>query len=146
MIRIDPYSPGLHRTALLEAFSSNVPRYFDESERADFIQFIDENAFPYYVLLLHGHPIGCGGIALNGDGKVSMCWGMVHRDYHKQGFGKLLLEHRIAESERLYPGRILSLQTTQHSYTFFRKFGFQVIKFEKDFWAPGLDLYAMERE
>jgi N-acetylglutamate synthase-like GNAT family acetyltransferase len=68
----------------------------------------------------------------------------VHRDLHKQGFGKRLLEYRIEQAKLIFPGIIIALGTTQHSSLFFEKYGFKTVHYEKDHWAKGLDLYQME--
>ena len=60
-----PYRPE-DRAACLAAFDSNVPVYFDVSERADFEAFLDQHPGRYFV-------------AVNADGQVQ---------------GRLCAEHR----------------------------------------------------
>lgn len=153
MITIKPYLPEYKET-LLTVFKSNMPLYFAEEELPLFDAFLDRDIHnanrPYWIVFEDDVIVGCGGIGINEPTKytnephVIMCWGMVHREYHKKGYGKVLLELRIEESKKLFPGVKIALGTTQHSYGFFERYGFKTVCFEKDHWAKDLDLYQME--
>jgi predicted GNAT family N-acyltransferase len=131
-----------------------MPLYFAEEELPLFDAFLDRDINnaqrPYWIIVNDEEIVACGGIGINEPTKytnephVIMCWGMVHRDLHKQGFGKLLLEHRIEQSKLIFPGIKIALGTTQHSFPFFEKYGFKTVCYEKDHWAKDLDLYQME--
>jgi len=69
---------------------------------------------------------------------------MVDNMNHKKGFGKKLLLFRIQQTKELYPEVKIALGTTQHTFSFFEKYGFNTVAYEKDHWAKGLDLYQME--
>ncbi len=130
-------------------FVSNVPLFFLEEEQAPFEDFLQERMptdpqlMPYYVLILEREIIGCGGLGRNENGTVSFTWGMVHRDFHKQGFGEMLLQYRLQQSAILFPGLPLRLDTTQHSVGFFEKYGFQTVKYTPDGYAPDMHRYDM---
>jgi [ribosomal protein S18]-alanine N-acetyltransferase len=132
---------------LTKAFSSNVPKYFAELELADFIGFLKEDVFiadSYYdAVVFNDKIIGSGGIAQNKDKSISMCWGMIDAAYHKQGFGKKLLEHRLKLCGIHFPNQPITLSTTQHTFTFFEKYGFVTIETKNNFWAKDLHLYKM---
>ena len=124
-----------------------MPLYFADEEVALFDAFLDRDATvrgPYSLIVKDDVIVGCGGIALNQPTKytnephVIMTWGMVDNKHHKEGFGKLLLLHRIEQAKEIYPG------TTQHTYQFFEKYGFKTVAYEKDHWGKDLDLYQME--
>lgn len=130
-----------------------MPLYFAEEELPLFDAFLDQDIDarrPYWVVFSDERIVGCGGIGINEPTKytkephVIMCWGMVHQDLHKQGFGKALLEHRIEQSRLIFPGIKIALGTTQHSFPFFEKYGFKTVYYEKDHWAKDMDLYQME--
>ena len=145
-----PYSPT-DKPACLEAFISNVPVFFTEGEITDFSNFLDslprrfaENSTHYYVIVVDDRVIGAGGFGDKDNSDVfSLAWGLVHNDFHKKGYGAMLLKHRLAEFQRLYPSRSLVLDTTQHSYGFFEKYGFEVTKFTADFYEEGMHRYDM---
>jgi predicted GNAT family N-acyltransferase len=73
-----------------------------------------------------------------------MTWGMIDNKVHKNGFGKELLLFRIKQAKELYPEVKIALGTTQYTFSFFEKYGFKTVAYEKDHWAKGLDLYQME--
>jgi ribosomal-protein-alanine N-acetyltransferase len=134
--------------ALKEVFFSNVPVYFHEQEWPDFDEFLRADVGKechYDVVEKDGKPVGAGGIALNEDNTVSLCWGMVRADLHKTGLGKALLEHRLKRSEELFPGCPLTVSTSQHAYGFFERFGFDTFHIETNFWAKGIHLFKMEK-
>ena len=154
MITIKPYLPE-YKERLIDIFKSNMPLYFAEEELPLFRRFLEEDVLemsdrPYSVIWKEEVIVGCGGIGINEPTKytpephIILCWGMIHRQYHKQGLGKALLEFRIKQSRHLYPGIKIALGTTQHSFPFFEKYGFKTVCYEKDHWAKGLDLYQME--
>jgi predicted GNAT family N-acyltransferase len=68
---------------------------------------------------------------------------MVNQSHHKKGFGSLLFQHRINQIKILYPNYALVLDTSQHTYSFFEKFGFKIDKISKDAYGLGLDRYDM---
>ena len=131
-----------------------MPLYFAEEELSLFDAFLDRDINnakrPYWIIFEDDIIVGCGGIGINEPTKytnephVIMCWGMVHHDYHKKGYGKVLLELRIEESKKIFPGVKIALGTTQYTYGFFEKYGFKTVYHETDHWAKGLDLYQME--
>lgn len=144
------------RAACLEVFKHNVPQYFALKEIADFEQFLDSfeaemEAAPTihqtgYLVLLHNHEIiGCGGFGISHTDltAVTFIWGFVHPKFHKQGFGKQLFLHRLAQLKIQFVNLPIILDTTQFSYTFFEKYGFKTTKIQVDYYAPGYDRYDM---
>jgi predicted GNAT family N-acyltransferase len=65
---------------------------------------------------------------------------------HKKGIGRELLLYRIQLIRSGFPGYPISLDTTQHSYLFFEKMGFKVVKITRDGYGEGLDRYDMVSE
>jgi [ribosomal protein S18]-alanine N-acetyltransferase len=152
LITINSYQPE-YKEALIDVFKSNMPLYFAKHELKLFSDFLDKDALsrgPYSVILNNDEVVGSGGIALNNPTKytpephVILTWGMVDNSQHKKGFGKELLKFRIEQAEKTYPGIKIALGTTQHTYRFFERFGFETVYYEKDHWALNLDLYQME--
>lgn len=130
----------------LELFDSNVPRFFDPSERSDFIEYVEATEEPYFVLAdATGRIVACGGFErINGDpATMGLCWGMVHSDLHKMGLGDLLLRTRL-DMIAAYPAhRTVAIETTQHSKGFFARYGFAETRCVADGFAPGMDLVGM---
>ena len=147
---IRSYSPT-DKASCIATFISNVPVFFTEGEITDYSNFLDslpqrfaENTTQYYVVVVDDEVIGAGGFGdKDNSDKFSLAWGLVHNDFHKKGYGEALLNHRLSEFKRLYPTKTLVLDTTQHSYTFFAKYGFEVTEFTPDFYEEGMHRYDM---
>lgn len=147
LLAVRPYRPD-DRGACLAIFDSNTPRFFAPSERADFAGFLDADPSGYFVAEAGGTVVGCGGVFIRGgaDGLYwgGLCWGMVERARHRAGVGSLLLRERLVYLARTYPKlEAVLLDTSQHSQTFFVRFGFEAVKVTPDAYAPGLDRYDM---
>ena len=131
--------------ACIELFKSNCPSYFAEQELADFEAFLLDLPGPYLVLLNNKEIIGCGGYAFNqADGSADLCWGMIHKDFHQQGFGKALLQERLTRIKMNPDIAFIHLNTCQLTDVFFEKSGFSTEKVTKDGFATGLDRYDMK--
>jgi len=88
--------------------------------------------------------LACGGFVYQVDtAQVTFVWGLVDREHHRSGLGKQLLQFRLQEIKKLYPGVPVRLDTTQVSFPFFEKLGFTIDKISRDFYAPGYDRYDM---
>ncbi len=145
------------RTACIQIFKGNCPEYFDMSELEFFEMWLDgqdegRNAYKvstaekYFVVEEEGKIIGCGGYyAVSDEMRAGMAWGMIHRDFHKQGFGEKLLQFRLDAIRESYPEHKILLDTSQRTYGFFERFGFVVTKITPDGFAEGIDKYDMVR-
>ncbi|MCW0371770.1 hypothetical protein NB710_002707 [Xanthomonas sacchari] len=132
--------------ACLALFDSNVPQFFDRSERAGFDRFLqhDTGAWHYLVIARAGAVVACGGHALRADGRVaSFGWGMVDRRLHRQGLGRALTEARIDACRRSAGVTRIELDTSQHTQAFYARFGFGVERVMTDGYGPGLDRWDM---
>jgi predicted GNAT family N-acyltransferase len=151
---IRAYTPADERHCL-NSFKSNIPGFFGQHEVAEFEEWLDElekesadnntsAKIHYYVISNNEKIVGCGGFALKeNNSEVVLAWGLIDRQFHKQGYGQALLEYRLTEIRFVYPGMDILLDTSQHSCGFFQKYGFKVEKITPGFYAPGLDRYDM---
>lgn len=130
--------------ACLAIFQSNCPDFFASSELADFEAFLLDLPGPYLMLKQGKHVIGCGGFAFNqSDKSADLCWGMIHKDFHKQGLGELLLTERLNRI-RLNPDiKFIHLNTCQLTDSFFERSGFTTRHITRNGFAPGLHRYDM---
>jgi len=131
------------RPACIGLFGTNVPRYFHENERQDFIGFLDTEAL-HYLLVLEGEDVlGCGGFSLGDDGRTAnLCWGMVRSDRHGQGIGAQLLLARLQAIATTSATQV-RLATSQHTAGFYQRYGFVVHSIQPNGFAPGLDEVEM---
>jgi ribosomal protein S18 acetylase RimI-like enzyme len=101
----------------------------------------------FFVAEMNAKIIGCGGYYLPKNSSLAkMAWGMVHSRHHKKGFGRHLLTFRIQEIGKEAPSRSIELDTSQHTYRFFEKLGFKVVKISENGYGTGLHRYDMVKK
>lgn len=154
---IRPYTPA-DKPGCIAAFKSNMPRFFAPEELEDYDSWLNalaergerahENGIEnYYVVEENGEVIGCGGFFADPvKQEAFMAWGLISNAHHKRGLGKELFRYRINAVRSICPQCTIILDTTQHSYLFFEKFGFRVTKITQDSYGPGLHRYDMEQK
>ncbi|MCU1329161.1 MAG: hypothetical protein JWN34_4531 [Bryobacterales bacterium] len=142
------YSPA-DREACLGLFDSNTPEYFLPRERADFESWLDGDPAHYFVFEHEGLVVACGGYAIPAAGSTDarLTWGMVGRQWQRQGLGRYLLMYRMREMGRT-SGNIqtVSLETTPQAAPFFASQGFRTVDLRKDWVSPGRDKARMVRK
>jgi len=122
----------------------NTPQYFAESEEADLIEYLEQDAEHYFVIEENQQVIGAGGYNFFEEkGLAHISWDIIHPDHQGKGLGKQLTLYRIDQIKKNPIIKIIIVRTSQLSYPFYQKIGFKLEKIEKDFWAKGLDLYQM---
>ncbi len=137
-MQIRPYTID-DRDECLRVFRSNVPHFFAPAEEADFDAFLRQPIGSYFVMLESEQIIGCGGFEISADGsEAGLTWGMVAREFHGQGYGRLLLIYRISTLWGHAPRAVVIINTSQHTAPFFEKYGFISLETHLDKFAPGL--------
>jgi hypothetical protein len=138
------------REACLAVFDGNVEPYFAPDERPCFEAFLDAEPAPYLVLEAESDGnddddddagariVACGGVYVV-EQVARMCFGLVTREQHGLGLGRLLLQLRIDLATRAAPVERVALSTSQHAAGFFEREGFATAAREPDAFAPGLD-------
>ena len=127
-------------------FESNSPQYFCNAEKQEFDAFLLDLPGPY-LMVKHQTLgfVGCGGYAFNQkDKSADLCWGMIHKDFHKQGFGETLLQHRLECINANSEIKTINLNTCQLTNSFFENAGFKTLYVQKDGFAAGLHRYDMQ--
>lgn len=145
-MNIQVYTP-INRNSCLSIFDSNCPKFFAVEERALFNSFLDnKNLDEYYVLKDDAVVIACGGIFFDTkENCAGLAWGMVHRSFHKKGYGKQLTLFRIEKLMEQFPEVLHKVDTSQHTFGFYESLGFKTMAIIKDGFAPGLDKYVMKK-
>jgi len=142
---IRPYHKS-DKSQLLALLNLNIPRFFAPSEVADFADYLENHVEQYFVVELEGNIVGCGGINYFPEAATArISWDIIHPHYQGKGMGRALMLHRINEIKKDPAIQTILVRTTQLVYPFYEKLGFVLEKTEKNFWAPGFDLYQMKR-
>ena len=130
--------------AVIAIFRSNIPKYFGPEEEPGLREFLAAmRSDEYYVIEIDDEIVGAGGIALNDDDTVSLCWGMVREDRLGTGLGRKLTEFRIAASREKFGDRAMVTSTSQHTEGFYEMFGFRTVEHTPDGFGPGIDTCKM---
>ena len=145
-MKLRRYTPS-DLTEVVAIFRSNIPKYFGPGEEPGLRAFLsDLRASDYYVMEIDGDVVGSGGIALNDDQTVSLCWGMIRSDRLGMGLGRKLTEFRIEKTLEKYGRLPLVVSTSQHTQGFYEKFGFRLVGHTPDGFGPGIDICKMRLE
>ena len=123
----------------------NTPKYFAPEEETDLSNYLDNERELYYVLLYDRKVVGCGGINFDEDQTIGIIsWDILHPEYQGKGLGTELLKYRIQKLKTVDRLKKITVRTSQVTFKFYEKQGFELIQITKDYWADGFDLYQME--
>ena len=160
MMILRKYKPE-DKEKCIEIFQSNYPKFFDKSELSLFIHWLDhqegkgstynsptytnsEKDAYFVVEIPESGLVGCGGYYVVKDkNEARLAWGMIHANFHKQGYGTALYKYRLESIQREWPNYIMVLGTSQHTYTFYEKMGMSITDNIKAGYGPDLDRYDM---
>jgi len=117
-MEIIPFEPS-HRDACLAIFDSNFPA----PARPTFAEFLNEPG-AFFVAEHNGAIVGCGGFSIHGA-QATLHWGMVHRDWQRQGLGRFLLFYRTREISKAAPVELVTLTCPPAAAGFFASQGFR---------------------
>ncbi|MCT4639464.1 MAG: GNAT family N-acetyltransferase [Bacteroidales bacterium] len=133
------------REELLDVFKLNIPKYFDPKEVDDFLEYLDDHGDTYLTIEKDNKIVGGVGYIFNDSDKSGqITWIFLHPEYTDHGLGKQAVEHCITLLKSNSEIVKLVVTTSQLAFRFFEKFGFNLIRTEKDYWGSGLDLFLME--
>ena len=143
---IREYLPA-DKVAVLNLIKLNTPAFFAEEEMEDLSTYLDKEVELYYVLLVDGKIVGCGGINFAENktiGRIS--WDMIHPAFQGKSLGKKLLKHRLEVLRSIPTVQKITVRTSQVAYKFYEKQGFVLNEIKKNYWAEGFDMYKMAYE
>ncbi|MCS3552932.1 MULTISPECIES: GNAT family N-acetyltransferase [unclassified Sphingobacterium] len=133
------------RDVVLNIMQENIPAYFAQDEKEDLKYYLDFEMQQFFVLEVDNRVVACSGITVEPEeNRAVICWDMVLPAEQGKGYGKKLLEHRIAILKELKTIDRIIVRTSQRTYLFYQKNGFVLNQIVKDYWAKDFDLYSME--
>jgi [ribosomal protein S18]-alanine N-acetyltransferase len=129
---------------ILELLRLNTPKYFDPQEEQDLLRFLEGELEEYFVVEADGAIVGCGGMNYENDLETGIIsWDIFHPDYQGKSLGTQLTQFRLKKLNELETIKTIKVRTSQHTWRFYEKQGFRLLRTEENFWAPGIDLYEM---
>ena len=88
--------------------------------------------------------IACGGYSLSENNTVAwLRWDMVRSSHHQQGLGTYLTLGRMALICNEKQVATIHVGTSQHTYPFYEKMGFDIYQMTKNGIASGIDEYRL---
>lgn len=143
MIQIRPYNDS-DKSAVLNLLSLNSPVFFAPSEKIDLEQYLEHEVEDYFVVEENGNILGCGGINYFPSEKIArISWDIIAPEFQGKGIGKELVKHRLHLLRENPDINVIVVRTSQYTFRFYEKMGFEIKQVVKDFWAEGFDLYEM---
>jgi predicted metal-dependent HD superfamily phosphohydrolase/GNAT superfamily N-acetyltransferase len=139
-IEIRPYEVA-DREAALQCFRSNVPAFFSAEDEAWFASALDEPDGPSFVVVAGGQVVGFGGYEVSDSyNHAVLVFGQIHADWHSQGLGSRLLQHRIEHLKRHGPPtKYLIVDTTLKVAPFYVQHGFEIVSHWREGFRDGAD-------
>jgi N-acetylglutamate synthase-like GNAT family acetyltransferase len=132
------------REECIGLFKSNQPKFFAPDELQDFTTYLDKYIEKFWCMKIDGVLIGAGGIRVRADNVGRLCWGIIHADLHRKGFGSQLLRFRLQQLALIPDLPTIQLDTSQYNPDFFKRFGFVEISKSENLYGPGLHSHEME--
>lgn len=129
--------------AVVAIFRSNIGKYFVEAEEKELREFLEAFSDDYFVIEIIDEVVAAGGIALNEDETISLCWGMVRTDLIGTGLGKKLTLFRMEKGREKWGDRPFVTSTSHHTEGFYKKLGFETVEHTPDGFGPGIDTCKM---
>ena len=132
--------------ACVDLFRENQVPYFADHEFEQFERFLKSGteAEPFFLFFVDDRLVACGGYSCASD-CVYLNWGMVRREEQRKGFGRIMVDFRLARIREEHPNLAVRIDTSQHTMEFYKRMGFAVISIERDGYTQGLDKVIMEK-
>ena len=132
-------------SSCIDLFKSNFPVFFAFKEENLFFNYLQKSHLNYYVIFNHNNRlVASGGYEYEQEkDSVSLTWGMVASKDQNLGYGSFLTNFRLNKIKKEFPNCSIELNTSQKTFKFYEKFGFDVINIRPNYYAKGLDRYDM---
>jgi len=126
----------------LALFNANCPEYFDPGERADYLEFLDQQPAGYAVCLQGQSIVGAFGVCARAEGGLGLRWILIAAAAQGQGVGSAMMV-RAQEVCRDLRAALLHISASQKSAPFFARFGARAVETIPQGWGPDLDRVEM---
>ncbi len=125
--------------AVISLMRQNTPKYFAAEEEMDLKKYLESEIELYYVVILEDQIVGAGGINFDDNKTIGVIsWDIFHPEYQGQSLGKQLVKYRIDKLQTLNSMEEIIVRTSQITYKFYEKQGFEVIEIFKNYWQKDL--------
>ena len=132
------------KESILHLLRLNTPKYFSPEEEKELVYYLDHQIEHYFVIELANQLVGCGGINFDDETTGVLSWDIIHPGFQGKSLGRSLGNFRIEKLLEFKDVKRIIVRTSQLTYQFYEKLGFEPIEIIEDYWAKGFDLYKME--
>ena len=140
---IREYNPS-DKDSVLQLLKLNTPAFFSPEEEKDLLYYLDNEIEQYFVVEIDHEIVGCGGFNFSEDKATGVIsWDIFHPQFQGRSLGSKLLKYRIEKLRQVETVKQIIVRTSQLSYKFYEKTGFQLVETLNDYCAKGFDLYKM---
>lgn len=130
--------------AVINLLKLNTPQYFAPIEEKDFIHYLNQEIELYFVVENENAIVACGGCNFSDDKTVGIIsWDIVHPEFQGKSIGSRLLNYRINLLKMEYSILSIIVRTSQFTYKFYEKLGFELKEIVENYWAKDFHLYRM---
>ena len=128
--------------ACIALFKSNIPEFFSPEELDEYRKYLKAHDGGHLVIESpEGQLLATGGYYLR-DGVGRLSNGLVAKDRHGEGIGRVLIEARLKALKEIC--KTIQIDTSQKTEGFYAKLGFKTTNREKNGFGSGLDSVSME--
>jgi predicted GNAT family N-acyltransferase len=122
-----------------------MPKFFASHEEKLLRKYLIKVNINYYLFFNREESlVASGGYEYEEKtNTIVLTWGMVDQSLHNQGYGSHMIEYRLKKIKKEFSRTNIILNTSQHTFKFYEKFGFELVKIKRDGYGPGLDRYDM---
>ncbi len=117
-----PFQP-VDVDACAALFDANCPRFFAESERQAYAEFLRSRPPGYQVCVIDGKVVGAFGVRAAGEKKARLNWVMIDPQLHGAGIGSTMMKHVAQIAANDLKCATIEIRATHKSAPFFARFG-----------------------
>lgn len=125
------------KTACLNLFEENCPKYFAPNERQDFEKFLDSNPADYQICLKDDSIVGVFGVFKKDPGQSRLEWILLGQNVQGFGLGTIIMEKTLSLANE-QSARVIHIATSHKAYKFFQKQGATIVSETKNGWGPDM--------
>lgn len=95
----------------------------------------------HYLVLLDGEPAGTGRLRLTGN-KVKFERIATLKAHRGKGLGRALMKHLVSESQRLFAGMPMIMNSQASALSFYESLGWEKVS-EESFYEAGIEHFTL---
>jgi len=141
-LRFRPYQP-IDKITCLRIFDANCPEFFLNSERSDYLEFLNSGPSQYELCVSEENVVGAFGLFDRDAQGKKLNWILLEPQAQGLGIGSAIMA-RVSTLARTANTKTVHIAASHKSAPFFTKFGARTIKTIENGWGPERHRVEME--